>query len=188
MPKGVDLTGKTIDGMAVLGPTKDENNRTRWLCRCSCGALMIRRTDQIRKRQVTCKSAEHKGLTYKNGYALKWAPDHPRENRGRVREHILVVEEQIGRYLVKGENVHHKNGVRDDNRPENLELWVSHQPNGQRPMDMIAHAFATLKQYLPLLKRKDYASQEKETRNCDSGRYSDLPSTARRSKRPRRTD
>lgn len=183
MPKGIDLTGTEKGGMKVLAPTKDKNNRTIWLCRCPCGALMTRRTDQVLRGHTTCRSSVHKGLTYKDGYALKWAPTHPRAHRGRVREHILAVEEQIGRLLVKGENVHHKNGIRDDNRPENLELWVSHQPNGQRPMDMIAHAFATLKQYLPLLKGKDYASQEEETRNCDSGRYTNLQPSNRSCKR-----
>lgn len=183
MPKPIDLTGKKFEGLIVIASTKNKFNRTEWVCKCECGALFLRRRDQIQKGQLICKSSVHKGLTYKDGYALKWAPTHPRANHGRVREHILVVEEQIGRYLVKGENVHHKNGVRDDNRPENLELWVSHQPNGQRPMDMIAHAFATLKQYLPLLKGKDYASQEEETRNCDSGRYTNLQPSNRSRKR-----
>lgn len=54
--------------------------------------------------------------------------------------HHLVMEQYLGRELIKGENVHHKNGVRNDNRLENLELWVSHQPSGQRPEDLIKWA------------------------------------------------
>src|SRR4051794_31928789 len=57
---------------------------------------------------------------------------------GRYRpEHRLVMERELGRSLLPGENVHHKNGFRSDNRPENLELWVSHQPSGQRVEDML---------------------------------------------------
>lgn len=56
---------------------------------------------------------------------------------GWMPQHRRVVEDQIGRPLLKHERVHHKNGRRDDNRPENLELWKTKgkDPAGVRASD-----------------------------------------------------
>lgn len=56
------------------------------------------------------------------GYVRVYAPEHPNAVSKSVFEHTLVAEQKIGRYLAKDEVVHHINGKKDDNRPENLEV------------------------------------------------------------------
>lgn len=70
-----------------------------------------------------------------------------RINGRRVPEHRLVVEELIGRPLLPTEEVHHVNGDRADNRPQNLELWDHSQPSGQRVQDKLAWAFEIISRY-----------------------------------------
>lgn len=75
--------------------------------------------------------------------------DHPFLKDGLYKEHRVVMAEKLGRALLPHENVHHLNGVRDDNRVENLELWTIWQPAGQRVEDKIAYAKEILKTYSP---------------------------------------
>jgi hypothetical protein len=60
------------------------------------------------------------------------------------------MEQILGRPLEPHESIHHKNGVRDDNRPENLELWSKRQLAGQRVTDLLEFARWVLATYGPL--------------------------------------
>jgi len=90
---------------------------------------------------------KQKTLDPKN-YVSVFMPHHPNANKeGKILEHRLVMSQHLGRPLYKDENVHHINGDRHDNRLENLELWSSAQPAGQRVEDKLKWAIMILRRY-----------------------------------------
>ncbi len=91
------------------------------------------------------KHSKWKGGRIKsNGYIMVWSPDHPfarilnKSGSKYMSEHRLKMEEKVGRYLKSYEIVHHINGIRDDNRTENLVLTTSSdniaRSNSTRPI------------------------------------------------------
>lgn len=100
---------------------------------------------RIGKRSMGWKGGRH---VSKSGYINIYNPTHPNTTaKGYIQEHRLVVSEHLKRPLKKNENVHHINGDRADNRIENLELWTTSQPSGQRVEDKISWAIEFLKEY-----------------------------------------
>lgn len=106
---------------------------------CTLKALFCKRCARRGARSGRYKTGKRLDL---NGYVvLSGYQDHPNSFKsGRIFEHKAVMIEHLGRSLLPGENIHHRNGVRTDNRIENLELWSKQQPSGQRISDKIRFA------------------------------------------------
>lgn len=67
--------------------------------------------------------------------------------RCQIREHVKVMSDSLGRPLLPGEEVHHRNGIKTDNNLENLEFWLSSQPKGQRVEDLLEWAHEIIDRY-----------------------------------------
>ncbi len=116
----------------------------------SCGVMKQRKSVLCRACFVKSKQypfSKKKHLS-KDGYLYVYHRDHPYSDKsGRVYEHRIIMEQELGRYLHPFENVHHKNGIRSDNRPDNLELWIKVQPTGGRVKDIVKWAKEILSLY-----------------------------------------
>lgn len=85
-----------------------------------------------------------------HGYKVVSIPPEERHLSGgktNMAEHRLVMATHLGRPLAADENVHHINGIRTDNRLENLELWSTSQPSGKRVVDLLEYAQVILERY-----------------------------------------
>jgi hypothetical protein len=100
--------------------------------------------DQLGEKHWNWKGGRH--LRKRDGYVVVQLRD---ENGARPwqLEHRLVMAEHLGRPLLPTETVHHINGDKADNRIENLEVWNSRHPRGQRVQDLVAFAKEILELY-----------------------------------------
>lgn len=83
----------------------------------------------------------------KRRYAVLRIPARDGQPTYEILEHRYVMEQKLGRKLTSDETVHHVNGVKTDNRPENLELFSSRHGPGQRVDDKVAFAIEILTLY-----------------------------------------
>lgn len=96
---------------------------------CMTHAARIWRTGETGPAEI--RHRDGSGWDHAGGYRVVPTPD------GDRLEHRVAMEQMIGRSLRDTEEVHHKNGIRHDNRPRNLELWAIPQPRGQRVRDLL---------------------------------------------------
>ena len=159
--------GNKIGNLTLIRITgKSSGGRLKWLCKCDCGKTVSKVTyyfANAKRHGTTCScgclmfpkgenSPSWKGGRIKvaGGYIRLRLPYHPNANCvGYVMEHIKVMSDHLGRAILADETVHHKNGIRDDNRLANLELWTSHHCSGQRVTDKVGYAVEILKLYAP---------------------------------------
>lgn len=159
-----DLTGEKFNRLLIIKPiwvnVKNNKRQKKWVCVCECGKEKILFTNDLtsgkvkscgcynsdvaRKRMTGNSNPFWKGGTTKNsrGYIII---KHGK-NRGKL-EHRHIYETHYGVKLKPHQNVHHINGDRTDNRIENLELWDSSQPYGQRVEDKIKFYFQLVQEY-----------------------------------------
>lgn len=129
-PVATDLSSRLYGTKACLVEGCEKKHSAKGYCNLHYGRW--KRTGDPLKT-TTGDGSEVQGYVWKHGTA----------------EHRFVMEQHLGRKLLPGENVHHKNGVRNDNRIENLELWSRSQPAGQRIPDKVEWAIELLKTYAP---------------------------------------
>lgn len=167
--KSKDLLGQKFDLLTVISLEQKSDQgkngkgtKTTWKCKCKCGQTTLATTNNLLAgNKKSCGCIPRLGGKGKNnikwtggrtkrsdGYVTVRCYDYPGSNKAiSISEHVMIMAKHLGRPLLSHESVHHINGIRDDNRLENLELWSCSQPAGQRVIDKVKWAKEILETY-----------------------------------------
>lgn len=158
------LEGQTFGKLTAHSFAGIRRKRTLWRCVCECGnEKFVVHNNLVDGSTTSCGCHKRQLLQERGRFAQ--GPLHPHWKGGRsihdgyvsiwvdgigvIREHIYIMIQHLGRNLFTDESVHHKNGIRDDNRFENLELRTRYHGAGQTIPDQIVWATEILRRYDP---------------------------------------
>ena len=155
-----DLTNRHF-GKLIAVKQVSTSGKSQWSCQCDCGKMTIVPAYQLKSgntKSCGCsrqlRGVRHprwRGGKYTNdgGYVIVAVPPEKIGQSQHLLEHRIVMDKTLGRRLFDHEQVHHKNGVRSDNRLENLELKVKAHGSGISTADAVIWATEILRRYNP---------------------------------------
>ena len=153
------LEGTKYNYWTLLGNEEIRNREIYVECKCKCGVIKYVHFKSITKNQSKSCGCYRKTLYKQTKFGkgnTNWKGGKTINTQGYieirvdnqyVKEHRYVYEKHYNIKLTSKQNIHHINGDKLDNRIENLELWDTSQPSGQRVEDKIKYYSDLIKKY-----------------------------------------